>query len=268
MRKYLLTSLLTILFSYVYTQEARKDSINTITKDWLFSDVLSEVVITGQLKNVAKKNAVHDIEVITSEVLNSGLFTDLSNILSFQNNIKISNDNILGSSINLQGVSGENIKILIDGVPVIGRLNGNIDVSQINLSNIDRIEVIEGPLSVDFGSDALAGTINIITKKEFKNKWTGSLNSYYETVGKYNNELFVNYQYKKHSFSNQFGRNYFSGWSKDDPLKLIPEATLADTNRFKKWKPKEQVSNKLKHIIKLKNIYRYTIIVYLIMKNK
>ena len=44
----------------------------------------------------------------------------------------------------MQGVNGENVKILIDGVPVIGRLNGHIDLSQINLSNIEKIEIVEG----------------------------------------------------------------------------------------------------------------------------
>ena len=48
---------------------------------------------------------------------------------------------------------------------MIGRLNGNIDLSQVNLLNVKRIEIVEGPLSVNYGSDALGGTINIITKK-------------------------------------------------------------------------------------------------------
>ena len=67
--------------------------------------------------------------------------------------------------MSVQGLSGENVKILIDGVPVVGRLNGNVDLSQINLTNIERVEIVEGPLSVNYGTNALAGTINLITKK-------------------------------------------------------------------------------------------------------
>ena len=49
-------------------------------------------------------------------------------------------------------------------------MNGNIDLSQINLNNVEQIEIIEGPLSTIYGTDALAGTINIITKKlDYKN---------------------------------------------------------------------------------------------------
>merc|ERR1711965_356759 len=93
----------------------------------------------------------------------------LKDVLVNQNNIRVAQDNVLGSSMSLQGMSGQNIKILIDGIPVIGRLNGNIDISQINLNTIERIEIIEGPLSVNYGTDALAGTINLISQKNKKN---------------------------------------------------------------------------------------------------
>ena len=77
----------------------------------------------------------------------------------------ITQDPALGSSLKIKGLSGNNVKILIDGVPVIGRMGGNIDLSQLNLYNIDHIEMVEGPMSVMYGSDALAGAINIITKE-------------------------------------------------------------------------------------------------------
>ena len=56
---------------------------------------------------------------------------------------------MLGNSISLQGISGQNIKVMIDGVPLIGREGGNIDLSQINLSSVERIEMIEGPMGVN-----------------------------------------------------------------------------------------------------------------------
>ncbi|MDZ7846145.1 MAG: TonB-dependent receptor plug domain-containing protein [Owenweeksia sp.] len=84
-----------------------------------------------------------------------------------------------------QGLSGAKIKILVDGVPVIGRLDGNIDISQINLSNIERVEIVEGPMSVQDGTDAVAGTINLITKKDFTAEIKGQpVNAYYETAGR------------------------------------------------------------------------------------
>ena len=110
----------------------------------LFRD-LDEVVVTGQLTEKSTEDAVHKARIISGEKLRSGLFLDLGQVLEKELNLSLSQDNILGSSISLQGISGQNVKILIDEIPVIGRLNGNIDLSQISLNNIERIEIIEGP---------------------------------------------------------------------------------------------------------------------------
>jgi outer membrane receptor for ferrienterochelin and colicins len=132
---------------------------------------------------------VHKSKIIDRVDIDRQAATNLRELLDNQLNMSVKNDNVLGSSISMQGISGQNIKILIDGVPVIGRLNGNIDLSQINLNNIERVEIIEGPLSVDFGTDALAGTINLITNKSQYDKASSSINLYYETVGHYNSDI-------------------------------------------------------------------------------
>ena len=208
---------------------------------------LKEVVITGQFTETYSEDAVHKIRVIGNKKLNSGIYNDLGNILEKELNIKLSQDNVLGSSISLQGISGQNVKILIDDIPVIGRMNGNIDLSQINLNNVEQIEIIEGPLSTIYGTDALAGTINIITKKKLDYK--NILRSYYESVGKYNLDIILNRKYKDNLIGYQFGRKYFNGWSEGQSFSLLPQSMLADTNRFKKWKPKEQYTHKLTHIL-------------------
>lgn len=68
---------------------------------------------------------------------------NLTQLLKNELNIQLSNDAILGSSMSLQGISGENVKFLIDGVPIIGRLNGSVDLDQINIQNVEKIEIIE-----------------------------------------------------------------------------------------------------------------------------
>lgn len=236
--------------AYAQNSISSKDSIK-------IKKILEEVVITGQINEVNIDNSIHDINIIGSETIKKGGFTNLSEILKFQSNIQISNDNILGSQINIQGVTGENVKILIDGKPMIGRLNGNIDLSQVNLLNVKRIEIVEGPLSVNYGSDALGGTINIITKKS--NDILPTFESYYETIGKYNNSIVLNHEYQNQNITYFLSRKYFKGWSKDDTYTFLPKNELADTNRFKKWKPKEQVLNKIEHNLTYNNL---TIISY------
>ncbi|MCX6183021.1 MAG: TonB-dependent receptor [Bacteroidetes bacterium] len=189
---------------------------------------LTAIVITGQYSANNPEKAVHKVTIITKEKIALQGANNLQELLSNQNNVRLEQDNILGSSLNLQGVSGQNVKILIDGVSMVGRLGGNIDLSQINLQDVERIEIIEGPMSVNYGTDALAGTINIITKKGSKKPFHSSLNTYYESVGRYNINASMGFKKKSNYFSVEGGRNYFDGWSK------------VDTSRFKDWKPKEQ----------------------------
>lgn len=166
---------------------------------------------------------------------------NLRDVLSNELNIRLSQDNVLGSSMSMLGISGQNVKILIDGVPVIGRLNGNIDVSQINMNNVERIEIVEGPLSVNYGTDALAGTINIITKKSQKKAFNIANSNYYESNGNYNISGKLGLDKGKNTAQATLGRNYFDGWNPGDQPFLYRDEINADSNRFQSWKPKEQV---------------------------
>jgi len=102
--------------------------------------------------------------------------------MNTQLNIRIGQDNILGSSMSINGLSGQNVKVMVDGVPVIGRLEGNIDLSQINMNNVSKIEIIEGPMSTIYGTDALGGVVNIITQDPVSDGMQFDANGYYESV--------------------------------------------------------------------------------------
>jgi outer membrane receptor for ferrienterochelin and colicins len=189
---------------------------------------LDEVVVTGLIAPTSQKKAIKPIRVISSQRIQNQAAVNLKDLLSNELNFRISEDPILGSQLNLQGLSGQKIKILVDGVPVIGRLDGNIDISQINLNNIERVEVVEGPMAVEFGSDAIAGTINLITKKKFTQSFNTSLNSYYESVGRYNADANIRFNLFNTQTSLSFGRNFFDGFSPNPSL------------RSSSWNPKEQ----------------------------
>ena len=212
---------------------------------------LETFVITAQYEKTKPENSTHKIRVIDQEKINSLGAVNLKDVLSNEINIRISQDNILGSSMSIQGVSGQNIKILIDGVPVIGRLGGNIDISQINLNNVERIEIVEGPLSVNYGTDALAGTVNIITKKTFDNKINLKLNNYLESVGQYNTDAFLTYKLKNNNIGLSIGKYFFDGWHPTDPIYEVPKPRLANLSRVKQWNPKDQLFCKLEHNIVL-----------------
>ena len=191
-------------------------------------EALSDAVVTVQYKPQKADKAVERILVLTEKDLKSRSVVNLREALIQQMNIQIRNDNSTGSAMSMMGISGQNVKILIDGVPVIGRLDGNIDLSQINMNDVERIEIIEGPLSTNYGSNALAGVINIITKKEAIPGGAVEIESYAESVGQLNFNIGLNKKIGKNNFRMVAGRNFFSGW------------TPGDSGRWDLWKPKEQ----------------------------
>jgi outer membrane receptor for ferrienterochelin and colicins len=212
---------------------------------------LETFVVTAQYEKTEKDKAVNKVKVISREKIDAIAAVNLRDVLANENIIRISQDNILGSSMSLQGLSGQNVKILIDGVPVIGRLNGNVDLSQINLNNIERIEIVEGPLSVNYGTDALAGTINLISKKRSSDGISFNLNSYYESVGQYNLDGLISCKIKNGVVEFSAGRNFFDGWSPEDSFIEFPESRLADSSRKKQWNPKEQLFSKAQYSLVL-----------------
>jgi len=195
------------------------------------SYTLESQVITAQYAPTNSLQSLYKIRVIDSKRIEMQGAVNLADLLSKELNIRLTQDNAIGATaMSLAGISGQNVKILIDGVPMIGRMDGNIDLSQINLNNIERVEIVEGPLSVMYGTDALAGAINLITKKGIaQKKWQSGLNTYYESVGKYNVDVHVGVNIKlKNRVRFSGGRNFFDGWS---PVEQV---------RTQTWRPKEQ----------------------------
>ncbi|MCH5715152.1 TonB-dependent receptor plug domain-containing protein [Niabella hibiscisoli] len=131
------------------------------------SKVLEEVTVsTGQYAPQSLKKSVYKIKVITAEQIKARAALNLIQVLNMEPGIRFSNDNTLGvTDIQLMGMTGRSIKILLDGVPVADRNDTRESLNQIDIQTIERIEIVEGPMSVIYGSDALAGVINIITKK-------------------------------------------------------------------------------------------------------
>lgn len=203
---------------------------------------LDEVVITGESKPLTSDNSIYNIKLLDKKLIEQKGATNLAELLSNELNIRLNHDPSTGTSLKMQGISGENVKILIDGIPVIGRLEGNIDLSQIDLSVVDHIEIVEGPMSVIYGSNALAGVINIITKDNKYARYKFAFNTYYESVGTYNANADVSLKLKKNILILNGGRNFFSGFD------------LNKTSRSAEYKPKEQVNGGFKYLFKINDV--------------
>ena len=196
---------------------------------------LNEVIVTDIHSKRSFTNTVLNISRISSKQIEQLGAVDLKDALSFQNNIRISRDNAIGSAgLSLMGISGDNVKLLIDGVPVIGRLFNQLDLEQFNLENMKQIEIIRGPMSVIYGSNALAGSINLITSNDgLKPRF--NLNTNYESDGQYNVSGTASNRFGNHFLTFSGGRMMFTGWSQ------------TNDNRTFDWIPKEQYSARLQY---------------------
>lgn len=193
------------------------------------SQDVKDVVVTGQYAPNDPQKSVYQVKVLTQEVIKAKGANNLREALQNELHIDLGQDQVFGSSMSINGISGEGVKIMIDGVPIVGRLDGKLDLSQININNIERIEIVEGPLSVIYGTDAMGGVINIITKNFQQQKVNLNLKGYYESVGQYNVELNSGFAFKKNQIYLSGGRYFFDGYT-----------TMDSVARFMEWKPKEQ----------------------------
>lgn len=224
-----------VIFSSLNYEEFQRDFFqvkdnNTIQTIYLIpsSNDLKTLVVTAQAKPMLAAQSVYKVNTINSQQIYQRGATTLNEVLNFENNNYISNDNILGSSVSIGGISGQNVKILVNGIAMSGRENGNIDLGQLNMQQVKRIEMIQGPMSVVYGSNAMGGVINLITRTPDK-PLTVSFRSYLETIHKYNFSASLGYQHKKHQLQVSAARNFFGGWNSNDSV-----------DRFMLWKPKTQ----------------------------
>lgn len=149
--------------------EVLLDELKSLKKVVLQSSLseLGEVVVTGNFGPQSARQSTYMVRTIDQQIIQSRAAMNLQEVLNTELGIRFSQDNALGSSnLEMNGLSGQNVKILIDGVPMVGRqgVNNEINLNQIDVNMIERIEIVEGPMSVIYGADALAGVINIITK--------------------------------------------------------------------------------------------------------
>jgi len=236
------TLCLFIIFNFsATTQNVHYDTINRQNTDTLnlLSSPLNEVVVTGQINQSRLFESVNSFLLISNKDIKDNASNNLADILSYQALFDLDFDPFLGSSLSIQGMQGNNINILVDGVPIIGRKGTQIDLSQINLSNIDRIEVLKGPASVAYGTNSTGGVINLISKNNLNNQI--QLETYLESIGVSKLGLNFDRKFAKHNIHFNFGRYYFTGYGDND-------------TRSKDWRSKNQYFGDFHWKTKIKNI--------------
>ncbi|HAJ98408.1 MAG TPA: TonB-dependent receptor [Bacteroidales bacterium] len=204
---------------------------------------LDEVVVTGQFIPQSLNNSVYKVRTINQQTIARSGATEVRQLLERELGVSFRNDLVTGESdIQLMGMSGQNVKVLLDGLPLIDRGSRRQSLSQVDLNQIERIEIVEGPLSVQYGTDALAGVINLISKRNHRNNEGVSLsarvieetagNEYSFGVGEgvHNLHFGIGYTHRSGLIGNaNFTRNEFGGWQGNA------------TGRARQWRPRNQL---------------------------
>ena len=211
------------------------------------NDLLDDIVVTGQYEPKKADKSIYKIDVVDSRQMQQRGVNNLAEALSQETNIRLKTDPSTGTSIEMQGMGGENVKYLIDGVPIVGRVGGDIDLSQINMDNVDHVEIVQGPMSVVYGTSALAGVINIITKKNILYRNILKVNGYIDNKKNYNVGFYGSTIRDKHTFTVSGSRNMFQG---QDINLNVDENNVEGKDRYMEFKPKLVYNGDLEYAYK------------------
>lgn len=146
---------------------------------------LKEVVVTAQFNPTSIKKSVHNVIVIKREHIENQAANNLADLLNFNLNLTILPNAQTGqSNISFFGLDSQYFTVLVDNIPLVSDngLGNTIDLTQINLDDIDRIEIVEGAMGVEYGANAVSGVINVITKKSIDSDWQIEASVQEETV--------------------------------------------------------------------------------------
>ena len=200
-------------------QEKQKDSIKG-------NELLEVMVVTGTRTERVLSSLPLPMTIITSEAIAKSGVTRLNEILNEQTGIILIPDQSGFEGIQMQGLDAAYTMILIDGVPLVGRSSGVLDLSRVSVGNIERIEIVKGASSALYGSEAMGGVINVITKKPKKDMFSGTLSYRYATFN--TNDINTNILWKKKKFSANLFTNFYSS----DGYDLDKTTPLKNVERF------------------------------------
>lgn len=203
MKKYYCLFVLLISVSNLFSQSEKDSLENDRTKN------IEDVVITGTLKEVRRSDSPIPVEIITPKLFQKNPTPSLFDAVGMVNGVKPQlNCNVCNTGdIHINGMEGPYTLILIDGMPIVSGLSTVYGLSGIPNSIVERIEVVKGPAASLYGSEAMGGIINVITKNPVKAPLF-SLDVFSTSWGEVNTDTSLKFKAGKKATS-LLGINYF-----------------------------------------------------------
>lgn len=173
------------------------------------NEELDQVVVTGTRTEKRRIDSPLIVNLINSKTLEQVVATDLSEGLRFQPGLRVETDcqTCNYTQIRMNGLQGGYSQILINGRSIFSPLTGLYGLQQIPVNMIERIEVVRGGVSALYGSSAIGGTVNVITKIPKQNNY--SLSYMYEDIGGSSGQNLLNGNATVVSKDYNSGANFF-----------------------------------------------------------
>ncbi|MCD8266474.1 MAG: TonB-dependent receptor, partial [Prevotellaceae bacterium] len=210
------------------------------------ADTLRQVVVTGTGTEHLLKYAPVETQVISRKALDAYGGKSLEDILEGLTSQFAFNEGDMGSQMQMGGLGNSYILILVDGKRIHGDVGGENDLSLIDPQNIERIEIVKGAQSALYGSDAIAGVVNIITRRHTEE---GVFVENATRYGSYNDARQHNtlaWTVGKLASNTSFQLQHTDGWQ-NTPEEYAEAMVLTDSrnktlNRFTSWQLRERLT--------------------------
>ena len=174
------------------------------------NDALEEIVISGTLRPVTKSNSPVPVEVYSKTFFRKNptpsIFESLQNVNGVRPQLNCSVCNT--GDIHINGLEGAYTFVLIDGMPIVSGLSTVYGLTGIPQALIERVEIVKGPASTLYGSEAVGGIINVITKKP-ANAPLLSTDTFVSSWGEVNLDVGLRYNASE-KVQGLLGINYFN----------------------------------------------------------
>ena len=217
-------------------------------QDSLKVDNLQEIVVTGTGTQHLLKNVPVQTEVISRKMLDSYGGKSIEEILSGLTASFAFSEGDMGSQMQLGGLGNSYILILIDGKRIHGDVGGENDLGLIDPHNIERIEIVKGAQSALYGSDAMAGVINIITKKHTEKGVYADNTTRYGVYNDLRQHNTVAFNIGKFGSQTVFQLQRNDGWQNTAEefaeAMVLTDSKNKTVNKFRNWQVTEHLTYK------------------------
>ncbi|MFT4521626.1 MAG: outer membrane receptor for ferrienterochelin and colicins [Bacteroidia bacterium] len=200
---------------------------NQTTPDSLF--------VTGSLSPYSSSSALHIVRVVTHEQIVMMNAQNLNDVLRYVINSFSVYSGKDGYNLDFFGNGRKNVKILLNGMPIWQSSIDKIDINQLSVMDVDRIEIMYGSSGVLYGSNASSGVINIISK--VRRDKIAQVVSNFNTNSKGETNIFVkpHFNLGRHELDLGYGRYFFGGYEG------------GDSGRVYQWKPSRRITTEINY---------------------